>query len=160
MRGQGGAIAVLFEPHRDGRLRTTWERELDLQAFRRHILPYWAAGPAQYQSHTRQYHDLLICKAAHEIARRNDERYLPGLYRLITDDIYRACFLSAPLPIGAFIWNHSLDGSWLLSKVKQQANVLGRYIIRFFDNPGPALIELLELACNTALHASCGSWYL
>ena len=135
-------------------------RALYLQAFRRQILSYWAAGPAQYEPHTRQYHDLLISKAAREIARRKDERYLPGLYRLITGNIYRARFLSAPLPIGAFTWYHSFDGSWWLGKVKQQPIVLGRYIIRFLDKPGPALIKLQELAYNTALHVTCGSWCL
>ena len=154
MRGQGGTISVLFELHWDGRLCTTWERELDLQAFRRHIRSYWAAGPGQYQPHTRQYQHLRTIEAAREIARRKDERYLPGLYLLITGDIYRARFLSAPLPIGAFIWYHSLDGSWWLGKVKQQPNVLGRYIIRFLNNPGPALIELLELAYITTRHST------
>ena len=45
VRGRGGAIAVLYETHWDGLLRPTWERELDIQAFRHHILIYWAAGP-------------------------------------------------------------------------------------------------------------------
>ena len=34
VRGRGGTIAVLYETHWDGLLRPTWERELDLQAFR------------------------------------------------------------------------------------------------------------------------------
>ena len=55
VRGRGGAIAVLYETHWDSLLRPTWERELDLQAFRPHILSYWAAEPAQHQPHTRQY---------------------------------------------------------------------------------------------------------
>ena len=48
VRGRGGDIAVLYETHWDGLLRPTWERELDLQAFRSHILTYWAAGPKQH----------------------------------------------------------------------------------------------------------------
>ena len=31
------------------------------------------------------------------------ERHLPGSYRLVTNDVYRARFLSAPLPIGASV---------------------------------------------------------
>ena len=160
MRGRGGAIAVLYEPRRDGHLCTTWERELDLQAFRRHILSYWAAGPTQYQPHTRQDQHPRISKAAREIARRKDERHLPGSYRFITDDIYHARLLSAPLPIGASIWYHSFDGSWWLGKVKQQPNGLGRYIIKFLKSSAPALIEPPESAYITVLHTPCDPWYL
>ena len=85
------------------------------------------------------------------------ERHLPGSYRLVTNDVYRTRFLSAPLPIGASIWFHSFDGSWWLGQIKQPSNVLGRYVVRFLDNPGPALIDLPESAYNTALYAPCGS---
>ena len=160
LRGRGGAIAVLFETHWDSLLRPTWERELDLQAFRHHILSYWAAGPAQHQPHTRHYQQLRINAAAREIARSKGERDLPVSYQLITDDVYRARFLTAPLPIRASIWYHSFDGSWWLGKIKQPPDISGRYVIRFLDNPGPDLIELPESAYNTALHAPCGSWCL
>ena len=160
VRGRGGAVAVLYETHWDDLLRPTWERELDLQAFRRHILSYWATEPAQHQSYTRQYQQLHVNAAVREIARPKGERHLPGSYRLIRDDAYRARFLSAPLPIGASIWYHSFDGSCGLGKVKQPPNDSGRYVIRFLDNSGPALIKLQELTHNTALHAPCGSWCL
>ena len=160
VRGRGGAIAVLYETQWDSILRPTWERELDLQAFRHHILSYWAAGPAQHQPHTRQYQQLRIAAAAREIARSKGERYLPGSYRLVADNVYHARFQAAPLPIGASIWYHSFDGSWWLGKIKQPPDNSGRYIIRFLDNPGPAMVELPESAYNTALHAPCGSWCL
>ena len=47
-----------------------------------------------------------------------------------------------------------------LGKIKVPPNVLERYVVRFLDNPGPALIELPESAYNTALHAPCDSWCL
>ena len=146
VRGRGGAIAVLYETHWNDILRPTWERELDLQAFRDLILAYWADGPDHHQPNTRQYQQLRINAAAREIARAKGERHPPGSYRLVTNDVYRARFLSAPLPIGASIWFHSFDGSWWLGKIKQPSNVLGRYIVRFLDNPGPALIDLPEYA--------------
>ena len=73
--------------------------------------------------------------------------------------------LPSPLPIhpsaiGASIWYHSFDGSWWLGKIKQPSDAPGRYVVRFLDNPGPALIDLPESAYNTALHAPCGSWCL
>ena len=160
VRGRGGAIAVLYETHWKGILRPTWERELNLQAFRHLILAYWANGPDHHQPNTRQYQQLRINAAAREIARAKGERHLPGSYRLVTNDVYRARFLSAPLPIGASIWYHSFDGARWLGKIKQPSNVLGRSVVRFLDNPGPALLDLPESAYDTVLHAPCGSWCL
>ena len=160
VRGRGGAIAVLYETHWNGILRPTCERELDLQAFRHLILAYWANGPDHHLPNTRQYQQLRINAAARELARAKGERYLPGSYRLVTTDVYRARFLSAPLPIGASIWFHSFDCSWWLGKIKQPSDVLGRYVVRFLDNPGPVLLDLPDSAYNTALHAPCGSWGL
>ena len=160
VRGRGGAIAVLYEIHWNGILRPTWEREMDLQTFRHLILAYWANGPDHHQPNTRQYQQLRINAAARDIARANGERHLPGSYRLVPNDVYRTRFLSAPLPIGASIWYHSFDGSWWLGKIKQPPNAHGRYVIRFLDNPGPALIDLPESANDTAFHAPCGSWCL
>ena len=130
---------------------------MDLQAFRHLILAFWANGPDNHQPNTPQYQQLRINAAAREIARAKGERHLPGSYRLVTNDGYRTRFLSAPLPIGASIWYHSFDGSWWLEKIKQPSNVRGRYVVRFLDNPGPALIDLPESVYNTALHTPCGS---
>ena len=157
VRDRGGAIAFLYETHWNGILRPKWEQELDLQAFRHLILAYRENGPDLHQANTRQYQQLRINAAAREIARAKGERHLPGSYRLGTNDVYRTCFLFAPLPIGASIWFHSFHGSSWLGKIKQPSNVLGRYVVRFLDNPGPALIDLPESAYNTALHAPCGS---
>ena len=114
VRGRGGAIAALYETHWNGILRPTWEREMDLQAFRHLILAYWANGPDHHQPNTRRYQQLRINAAAREIARAKGERHLPGSYRVVTNDVYRTRFLSAPLPIGACIWYHSFDGFWWL----------------------------------------------
>ena len=139
-------IVVLYETHWNGIRHLTWERELDLQAFRHLILAYWANGLDHHQPNIRQYQQLRINAAAREIASAKGERHLPGSYRPVTNDVYRARFLSAPLPIGASIWFPSFDGSWWLGKVKQPSNVLERYVVRFLDNPGPALIDRPESA--------------
>ena len=118
VRGRGGAVAVLHETHWNRLLRPTWEHELGLQAFRHRILTYWAAGSTQHQPHARQYQQLRINAAARQIARTKGERHLPGSYRLVSNDVYRARFMSDPL-VGASIWYHSFDGSWWLGKVKQ-----------------------------------------
>ena len=111
VRGRGGAIAVLYETHWNGIPRPTWERELDLQAFRHLILAFWANGPDHHQPNTRQYQQLRINAAARELSRAKGERHLSGSYRLVTNDVYRTRFLSAPLPVGASIWDHFFDGS-------------------------------------------------
>ena len=160
VRGRGGAIVVLYEPHWDGLLRPTWKRQLDLQTFRHHIFTYWTTGPTQHQPHTRQYQQLRIKAAARGIARTKGERHLPGSYRLVLDDVYGTRFMSDPLPVGASICYHSFDGSWWLGKVKQPPNDSGRYVIRSLDNPGPALIALPGSTYKTVLHAPCGSWCL
>ena len=121
-----------------------------------HILSYWATEPAGHQPNTRQYQQQRINAASREIARSKGERHLPGSYRLLTDYVYRARSLSAPLPVGDSIWYHSFDGSWWLGKIKQPPNDSGRYVIRFLDNPSPAQIKLQESTYNTAPHAPCG----
>ena len=133
---------------------------MDLQAFRHKILAYWASGPDHRKPNTRHYQQLRINAASREIARAKGERYLPGAYRLVTADVYRARFSTSLLPTRASVWYHSFDGSWWLGKVKQASDIPGRYIIRFLDNPGPVLIDLSPSAYNTALHAPCGSWCL
>ena len=67
VRGRGDAIAVLYETHWNVILHPTWERELDLQAFRHLILAYGADGPDHHQLDTRQYQQLRIDAAAREI---------------------------------------------------------------------------------------------
>ena len=68
VRGRGGTIAVLYETRRDGLLRPTWERELDLQPFGHHILTYCAAGPTRHRLPIRQHQQLCINAVALEIA--------------------------------------------------------------------------------------------
>ena len=116
------------------------------------------SGPPPTQHATIR--ELRINAASREIARAKDERYLPGAYPLVTADVYRVRFSTAPLPTGASVWYHSFDGSWWLGKIKQASDAPGRYIIRFLDNPGPVLVDLPPSAYNTALHAPCGSWCL
>ena len=111
VRGRGGAIAVLYETHWKGILRPTWERELDLQAFRPKILAYWVSGPDHRQPNTRQYQQLRTNAAAREIARAKGERYLPGAYRPVTAYVYRTRFATDHVPTGASVWYHSFDGS-------------------------------------------------
>ena len=40
VRGRGGKLAVIYETHWEGLSSITWEREIDLKNFSRHILEY------------------------------------------------------------------------------------------------------------------------
>ena len=64
VRGRGGFIAVLYETHWTGLLSPSWERELDLQHFRRHISLYWSGKPTQHRQTNRLYRQMRI-GAAH-----------------------------------------------------------------------------------------------
>ena len=50
---EAAPLPLCMKPTGTDSLLPTWERELDLQAFRNHILTYLATGPAQHQPHTR-----------------------------------------------------------------------------------------------------------
>ena len=46
VRGRGGKLAVMYETHWEGLSSITWEREIDLKNFSRHIiLEYWMPTP-------------------------------------------------------------------------------------------------------------------
>ena len=55
VRGRGGVIAVLYETHLTGLVSPSWERELDLQHSRRHMLFYLSGTPAQHKQTNRLY---------------------------------------------------------------------------------------------------------
>eukprot|EP00904_Undaria_pinnatifida_P010339 jgi/Undpi1/6435/HiC_scaffold_20.g08916.m1 len=53
VRGRDGVIAVLYKTHWAGFLSPSWERELDLQRSRCHILLYWSDTPTQHRQANR-----------------------------------------------------------------------------------------------------------
>ena len=111
------------------------------------FLSYWANEQAHHYSRTRKYQCVCTNPAWHEIARNKREKYLQESYNPVVVGIcYRARFLSASLHIDASTLYNSLHGFWWRGKIKQPANVLGRYVVRPLNNPGPILIDLQESA--------------
>ena len=55
VRGRGGVIAVLLKAHWAGPSKPSWEREMDLQRSRTHILRYWAVTTDQHRQTIRLY---------------------------------------------------------------------------------------------------------
>ena len=73
VRGQGGVIAVLYETHWAGLSEPSWEREMDLQLSRTHILRYWAGTPDQHRQKNRRYRWMRIGAAQRDLYRNNGD---------------------------------------------------------------------------------------
>ena len=55
VRRRGGKLAVMYETHWEGLSSITWEREIDLKNFSRHILEYWMSTPRQMKGVNSKY---------------------------------------------------------------------------------------------------------
>lgn len=158
VRGQGGFLAVLFKAHWVGLATPSWERETDLQQFRRHILLYWDGKACQRIQGNRAYRVARSRAARRELARTRADRYFDYGYNLIPHNVWLRLFSSASLPINARFWYKSTDGLWWSGKnsTKQDAS----YIVRLFDDPAPKRLRLPHELYDTALGAPVGSWCL
>ena len=159
VRGRGGFVAVLYETHWIGLLTPSWERESDLERFRRHILLYWSSDACQLRQGNRSYRLSRSLAARRELSRSEGERYLAPGYELISHDSWLRRFSASPLPANAGFWYKAPDGLWWSGKISghQQA---GSYLVRLLDDPGPRLLEIPPDRYSTALDAICGSWCL
>ena len=172
VRGRGGVIAVLYETHWAGLLSPSWERELDLQHSRRHILLYWSGTPTQHRPTNRLYRQMRIGAAHRELSRSQGQIFLAPGYSLVSRDLWLRYFCTTTLPSGAHIWYKARDGLWWLGKIAHRApadtsstsfsdpSSDGSYIIRFLDDPGPIKINLRPALYTTATDAISGSWCL
>ena len=102
VRGRGGVIAVLYEIHRTGLLSPSWERELDLQHFRRHILLYWSGTPTQAQQANSLYRQMRIGAAQRELSSSQSQLFLARGYTLVSRDLWLCTFSATILPCGAY----------------------------------------------------------
>ena len=55
VQGRGGKLAVMYETHWEGLSSITWEREIDLKNFSRHILEYWMSTSRQVEGINSKY---------------------------------------------------------------------------------------------------------
>ena len=67
VRGRRGVMAVLYETHWTGLFSPSWEREMDLQDFRPHILRYPSDTPTQHRQINRLYRQMRIGAARCEL---------------------------------------------------------------------------------------------
>ncbi len=172
VRGRGGVIAVLYETHWAGLLSPSWERELDLQHSRRHILLYWSGTPTQHRQTNRLYRQMRIGAAHRELSRSQGQVFLAPGYTLVPRDLWLRNFSTTILPSGAHVWYKARDGLWWLGKIAHRAppdspsetlrdpSQGDSYIIRFLDDPGPIKINLPPARYTTTRNAIYGSWCL
>lgn len=120
VRGRVVSSLSLARPTgKKGLLRPSWEREMDLQHFRRrHVLRYWSGTPNQHRQTNRRYRAMRIVGAAlRELARAKGERHISSSYSLVSLSIWDLRFSAKPIPIGAFFWYKTQDELWWLGKI-------------------------------------------
>ena len=117
VRGRGGVIAVLYETHWKGILQSSWEREVDLQHSRQHILYYWAGTPLQYQQENRLCRRMRVGAAQRKLSRDQGARVLSPGYSLVTHQDWTRPFRTTVLPVGTHFWYKARDHHWLLGKI-------------------------------------------
>ena len=83
VRGRGGKLAVMYETHWEGLSSITWEREIDLKNFLRHILEYWMSTPRQVKGVTSKYRVMRRDKAHRAYWRHKNTYYLEQEYHLV-----------------------------------------------------------------------------
>ena len=110
VRGRGGIIAVLYEPRWVGLLSPSWERELDPQDSRRHILLYWSATPSQHRQENRLYRQMRTGATQRELSRSQGQIFLAPGYTLVPRDVWFRTFSSTVLLPGAYLWYKARNG--------------------------------------------------
>ena len=158
VRGRGGVIAVLYETQRKGLLQPSWEREMDLQHSRQHILHYWAGTPLQHQQANRLYRRMRVGAAQRELSRDQGARFLSPGYSLVTHLDWTRRFSTTVLPVGTHFWYKARDHHWWLGKISAHTTTVAQYIVRFLDDPGP--VKLSPSRYTTAIGAERDSWCL
>ena len=78
VRGRGGKLAVMYETHWEGLSSITWDREIDLKNFSRHILEYWMSTPRQVKGVNSKYRAMRIAQA-HRAYWRHQNKYYQNM---------------------------------------------------------------------------------
>ena len=84
VRGRGGKLAVMYETHWEGLSSITWEREIDLKNFLRHILEYWMSTPRQMKGVDSKYRVMRRAQAHRAYWCHKNKYYLEQGYHLVS----------------------------------------------------------------------------
>ena len=131
VRGRGGVIAVMYETLWTGLSGPSWEREIDLQLFRREILRYRAGIPDHRQTN-RLYRRMRIGDAQGELCWNNGERFLAPGYGCVPRAERLSRYSITVLPNGAHVWYKRDGGLWWLGKISASTTTYRVYLVRYF----------------------------
>ena len=76
VRGRGGKLAVMYETHWEGLSSITWEREIDVKNFSRHIVEYWMPTLRQEKGVNSKYRAMRRAQAHRSYWRLKNKYYL------------------------------------------------------------------------------------
>ena len=148
---------MLYKTHWVGLSEPSWEREMDLQSSRTHILRYWAGTPDQHSQTNRLYRRMRIGAAQRELSRNNGERvWRPATpaYNAQSGFAATATRCSPREPTFGTRGRRSVEVAWK----NQREN--GTYLGQFLDDPGPIKLPLPPACYTTSTGAVRGYWCL
>ena len=160
VRGRGGKLAVMYETHWESLSSITWEREIDLKNFSRHILEYWMSTPRQVKGVNSKYRAMRRAQAHRAYWRHQNKYYLEQRYHLVSYSTWERKFRGRRVPLRAFFWWKNHQGWWLGQVKAWDRDVYDQYFVRFHDDPGPSQVMLAEEFYATDVDGVPGSWCL
>ena len=154
VRGHGGKLAVMYETHWEGLSSITWEREIDLENFSRHIQEYWMSTPRQVKGVNSKYRAMHRAQAhraqAHRAYWRHKNKYcLEQGYDLVSYSTRKRKFRGRRVPPRACFWWKHHQGWWLGQVKPWNRDVYDQYFVRFHDDPEPSQVMLAEAFYTT-----------
>ena len=133
---------MLFKTHWAGLSEPSWERKMDLQLSRTHILRYWAGTPDQHRQLKRFYRRMRIDVAQREFLPDQRRTFLAPGYACALRAEWLRRYRDTVLPKGAHVWYKGDDGLWWLGKISTSTTADGVYLVQVSDDPGPIKLPL------------------
>ena len=160
VRRRGGKLAVMYETHWEGLSSITWEREIDLKNFSRHILEYWMSTPRQMKGVNSKYSAKRRAQTHRAYWRHQNKYYLEQGYHLVSYSTWEKKFRGRRVPLQAFFWWKNHQGWWVGQVKAWDRDVYDQYFVRFHDDPEPSQVMLAEEFYTTDVDGVPGSWCL
>ena len=104
VRGRGGKLAVMYETLWESLSSITWEREIDLKNFSRHMLEYWMSTPRQVNGVNSKYRAMRRAQAHRAYWHHKNKYYLEQGYHLVSYSTWERKFRGQRVPLRAFFW--------------------------------------------------------
>ena len=120
---QDGVIAVMYETRCTGLFRPSWEREMDFQLSRQHMLLYRAGPPNRHRQTNRLYRRMTIRAAQRELSWGNGKRFLAPGYGCVRHADWLRRYSSQRGRDN--FWNKGDDGLWWLWKISARTTTDG-----------------------------------